>query len=199
MNLRFWSCLGFVSAEIRQENCTRHTKTEGRHQNKSTLNLRWWFSEEINDFSVKKTLMSSENINSLNYVVNECWHVLKSVLWTQRSFISSATRFIGAFILVPQTGNRNLSSQLYLWGGVSANTHQNTSRTGETRGQEQNWGSNCSRHHEDQLVGHAAFILKCKLHKSAHVFNFNVFFLYFLWHYFAFKMILYKVMIWCRI
>lgn len=78
-------------------------------------------------------------------------------------------------------------------------THQNTSRTGETRGQEQNWGSNCSRHHEDQLVGHAAFILKCKLHKNAHVFNFNVFFLYFLWHYFAFKMILYKVMIWCRI
>lgn len=29
MNLRFWSCLGFVSAEIRQENCTRHTRRKG--------------------------------------------------------------------------------------------------------------------------------------------------------------------------
>lgn len=29
MNLRFWSCLGFVSAEIRQENCTRHIRRKG--------------------------------------------------------------------------------------------------------------------------------------------------------------------------
>lgn len=47
MNLQFWRSLGFVSAEIRQETCTRHTRRKDSFKIKAHRNLPLWFSEEI--------------------------------------------------------------------------------------------------------------------------------------------------------